>query len=160
MSGWSLERRQAAAGLASEKITEADCKTPVITDWINASKPNMQGEMLPGFLLAYKTIAEMEERPLVFTMSAMALDTRPVLAAIEQKLTALEASGASPEGGKPWPDYIARTTEQIKTVMNGYMSEDGEARMTPDEVAGLIAQSVLITKLWYENDVLSAEAAE
>ena len=160
MSGWPTERRQAAADATAERLAETDCESPVVTTWIDAAKPNMQGEMLPGFLLTYKTIAEMEERPLVFTMSAVTLDTRPVVAAIDAKLAALEAEGATPEGGKPWPDYIERTTGQINTVIDGYMSADPDAGIKPDEVAALIAQAVLITNLWYEGDAESEEESE
>ncbi|MAK59524.1 MAG: hypothetical protein CMK09_00950 [Ponticaulis sp.] len=160
MSGWPLDRRHAAADEAHKKIAEADCDTPVVTGWIDGSKPNMQGEMLPGFLLTYKTIAEMDERPLVFTMNAVTLDTRPVVSAIDAKLAVLQAEGATPEGGKPWPDYISRTTDQINTVMKAYMDDETEARMKPDEVAALIAQAVMVTNLWYEGTYLQVEDGE
>ncbi|MAK60265.1 MAG: hypothetical protein CMK09_04745 [Ponticaulis sp.] len=160
MSGWSTQRRRTVAESASDKIAEADCETPVVTNWIDASKPNMQGEMLPGFLLTYKTIAQMDTPPLVFTMSALRLDTRPVIDAIDAKLAELEASGATAEGGKPWPEYIEGTTNQIHTVMAGYMSDEADARMPPDQVAGLIAQAVMITKIWYEGETVEAEPDE
>ena len=160
MSGWPVERRQAAADVTAEKLAETDCESAVVTGWIDAAKPNMQGEMLPGFLLTYKTIAEMEARPRVFTMSAITLDTRPVIAAIDAKLAALQIEGATPEGGKPWPEYIANTTRQINTVMDSYMNPDAEGGMKPDEVAALIAQAVLITNLWYESTGLSEEISE
>lgn len=159
MRSWSREHRQMIADQASGKLLETGCDAPVVTSWIEAAQPNMEGEMLPGYLLAYQAMAQLETPPDVFTALSLTLDTRPVIAAIEAKLAAMQADGVKPEGGGPWPDYIERTNGRIADMLAGYVSGVPDPKNKPDQVAGMMAQSVLITRLWYD-DLKNEEAPE
>lgn len=152
MSGWDRERRTAVAAAAAERAAQTPCDDEFLNTYIDAAGANMEVELLPPYLVAYRVFATMDEPPEVFRQTALRLDHSDILAAIDTKLAELEASGRPPEGGKPWPDFIALTETRVVGLMESLDGDESGERYSADQAAAMIAQSVLITHSWYEHE--------
>lgn len=152
MSGWDGERRAGAAAAAAERAAQTPCDDEFLNVYIDAAAKNMEAELLPPYLIAYRVFAKMDTPPAVFRQTALRLDHSDILAAIDAKLAELEASGRPPEGGKPWPDFIALTETRIEGLMDSLDGDASGERYSADQAAAMIAQSVLITHSWYEDE--------
>lgn len=146
--GWSAERMASLKAETARLSAETACDAETLTIWIDASRKGFDVEMLPPYLVAYKTLAEMDAPPRVFTATSLRLDHGPVIAAIDAKLEALAASGSKAEGGKEWPEYIEGTAAAVTKFAGELESEGG------DQAAAWLAQSALVIEQWY------AEGAE
>ena len=127
-------------------IDETACDAERLTVWIEGARDGFDLEMLPPYLVAYQTLAEMDAPPMVFSATTLRLDQAPVLAAIETKLAELEASGRLAEGGKTWPVYIDDTSSAVRGFVDELGTEGG------DQAAAWIAQSALIVGVWYSEE--------
>lgn len=144
-------QRAEMAALAAERSAEADCDNGMLTAYLDAALPNLEAEGLSNYLVIYRAFAEMETRPAVFEHIALRDDYAPAVAAIGEKLAALEASGAVPDGGGSWDAFIAGTAEAAGELAGMLTGENPDARYSPDEAAALIAQTALIVELWLED---------
>ncbi|MCA8900523.1 MAG: hypothetical protein KDA53_04675 [Hyphomonas sp.] len=144
--GWPAEDVAALKAETARLASETACDAETLTLWIEGSRKGFDSEMLAPYLVAYKALAGMEAPPAVFTATALRLDKAPVVAAIDAKLEALAASGRPAEGGKPWPDYIDRTSTAVLEFAGSLEAEGG------DRAAAWIAQSARIIEIWYEEE--------
>jgi hypothetical protein len=95
----------------------------------------------------------MQAPPDAFREAATRASPAADIAAIDAKLAALEASGARPDGGGPWPEFIASTSAAVEQFAP--MLDQGEA---PAEVAFLVPRAIAIAELWLADEE-SNEAA-
>ncbi len=144
------EMRGRIAAEVGSGVESTPCDAPMVAGWIESTRDGVEAEMLPPYLIVYREMASAENPPAVFAATALRLDYTVAIDAINAKLEALEASGATPEGGKPWSDYIARTSEAAATIARALRGEDEDGKYSPDEAAALVAQSALITELWLQ----------
>ena len=142
---WPGERVEKLRDETARLAQKTGCDAEILTVWIDAAQKGFDHEMLPPYLVVYKTLAQMNPPPRVFTATSLRLDRRPVIAAIDAKLAALEASGRPAEGGKSWPEYIADTSATALEFSEQLETEGG------DQAAGWIAQSARIIEVWYED---------
>ncbi|MEM9233549.1 MAG: hypothetical protein AAGA69_04835, partial [Pseudomonadota bacterium] len=109
--------------------------------------PGFDREMLPPYLIAYRTLVSYEDPPKEFSQTSLRVRYGPAVEAINAKLAALEEAGVVPEGGKPWPDYTKRTEgfvrEFVSTLTNP--DSDHEERRV---AAAWVAQTAHIIELW------------
>ncbi len=147
MQGWSLDRREAFHEETNRQLGEVDCQDETMKTWIDAASRGFDSEMLPPYLIVYRTLVGYEDPPPVFTQTTLRLRYQPAIEAINAKLASIEASGAVAEGGKPWPDYI----ESIEKAARGFVS----TLANPDapieeqrEAAAFVAQSAHVVELW------------
>jgi len=141
--GWSDELLESLKAETARQMAETECDSEMLTLWIDASRPGFEAEMLPPYLVAYRTLAELGVPPHVFAGTALRLDKAPVIAAIDAKLAELAESGRPAEGGKPWPEYIDGTREAILQFVGQLEGEGG------DQAAAWLAQSARIVETWY-----------
>ena len=141
--GWSEELLESLKAETAKQVAETECDSEMLTLWIDAARPGFDAEMLAPYLVAYKTLAELDAPSHVFEATALRLDKAPVIAAIDAKLAELAASGRPAEGGKPWPEYIDRTRDGVLEFAGQLESEGG------DQAAGWMAQSARIIETWY-----------
>jgi len=131
--------------------SEFTCETPAMTVWIEAASKGFETEMLPPYLVAYRTLASMDSPPHVFTSTALRTDYDPAIKAIDAMLARLETSGAKPEGGGTWPDYIAK----ISTAVTGFadtLTNADAGGPDVDRAAAWIAQSAIIINAWLDDE--------
>lgn len=140
---WTPEQVTSLKAETARLIENTECDSELLNVWIEGSSKGFDSEMLPPYLVAYKTLVEMEEPPHVFLATSLRLDHAPVIAAIDAKLEALAASGMKPEGGKTWPEYAEDTGEAIREFAQSLESEGG------DQAGAWLAQSALIIEAWY-----------
>lgn len=154
MAGLDDARRAEVVPETARQLAETDCENETMRVWIEGSSRGFDSEMLPPYLVAYKTIAGMQDPPQVFSATALRLDYAPAIAAIDAKFAALEASGAVAEGGYSWPDYIERTEGFIEGFAATLADPEatGEAA---DEAASWLAQSALVVELWLMDELES-----
>ncbi|GJL95623.1 MAG: hypothetical protein DHS20C05_20280 [Hyphococcus sp.] len=150
---WDTEERAGAIAEVKNKSSEMACDDGTMTTWINAARRGFDSEFLPPYLVIYRTLAEHDARPQVFDATSLRLDYAPAIEAINKKLAALEAAGAVPDGGQPWPDFIARTEKGAETILEALAGEGENERYTPDRAAAFIAQTALITELWLQDSL-------
>lgn len=141
---WPADRIAALRAETARQLDQTECDSEFLVEWIEAARQGFDYEMLPPYLVAYKTLAEMDTPPRVFVSTTLRLDTSPVLEAIDRKLADLAASGHPPEGGKPWPDFIDRTSAAVLEFAASLGGDES------DQAAAWIAQSALIVELWYQ----------
>ncbi|MEZ5999475.1 hypothetical protein [Hyphomonas sp.] len=147
--GWSDELLASLKAETAKQVAETACDSEMLTLWIDTARPGFDAEMLPPYLVAYKTLAELDAPPRVFAATALRLDKAPVIAAIDAKLAELAAGDRPAEGGKPWPDYIAGTRDAVLGFVDQLEGEGG------DQAAAWMAQSARIVETWYaETQVL------
>lgn len=142
--GWSAELVASLQTETARLIAETDCDAEILTVWIEGARKGFDTEMLPPYLVVYKTLATMEDPPRVFLATSLRLDPAPVVAAIDAKLLELAQSGRKAEGGKDWPDYIADTEAAVLEFVDSLEAEGG------DQAAAWIAQSALVIEEWYK----------
>ena len=140
---WTASRVEALKAETARLLDETDCDSEALTVWIEGARAGFDYEMLPPYLVAYKTLSEMDSPPRVFLATSLRLDHTPVIAAIDTKLEILAASGRKAEGGKDWSVYAADTRAAVLDLSNSLEAEGG------DQAAAWIAQSALIVEQWY-----------
>ncbi|MEO0398375.1 MAG: hypothetical protein AAF224_03005 [Pseudomonadota bacterium] len=156
MERWSAERRAALQPEIDRLDGETDCDTEAIKVWIDAAERGFESEMLPPYLVVYRAMAQRATPPKAFSAVALRTDYTAAIAAIDAKLAALEAAGVKPEGGKPWPEYIARTerfAEEFANALaepaaNASAEGNNAAKTPPDLAASYLAQSALVVEQW------------
>jgi len=147
MEGWTAERHVELLGEVKRRLAETACDEETLNAWIEASYPGFDREMLPPYLVVYMTLAGMDAPPKVFAHTALRVDYGPALEAIEAKLDALEAAGVVPEGGKPWPEYIARTNAFVSQFLETLADPDASPAEV-DQAAAWLAQTAHVIELW------------
>jgi hypothetical protein len=152
MASWEDEARAQAVSETDRQLGETDCDDGTMRLWIEGSSRGFDSEMLPPYLVAYRTLATMPEPPQVFAATTLRLDYAPAIAAIDAKFAALEASGAVAEGGYSWPDYIARTGGFIEEFA-ATLSDPDASGPAADEAASWLAQSALVVELWLADEL-------
>lgn len=130
--------------VVQDKLSGMSCDDELLNVWIDGARRGFDTEMLPPYLVVYRTMATMEMPPKVFSATSLRRDYAPVLQAIDDKLSSLSTSGHLAEGGKPWPEYIAGTEQAAREFASSLESEGG------DQAAGWIAQSALIVEAWFQ----------
>lgn len=147
MESWTPERRLLLDDEIERSLRERTCDDEGVRAWIEAASRGFDSEMLPPYLIVYRTLVSYEAPPKIFTSTTTRLQYGRAVQAINEKLSALEASGAKPEGGGPWPEYIAG----IETAARGFVSTlaDEDAPLKDrDEASIWIAQTAHIVELW------------
>lgn len=141
--GWEDARREVVDGETEARLAQTDCSEPFLSAWIEGARPGMEAEYLSLHLVVYRTLLSLTTLP--ESLSHVATRTSPTadIATIDTKLAALEASGARPEGGGPWPAFIARTSAAVEEFVP--LLDRGEA---PAQVAFVIVRSIEIAELW------------
>lgn len=138
------EQQNQVGQVVQEKLSGMSCDDELLNIWIDGARPGFNIEMLPPYLIVYRSMAKMETPPKLFSATSLRLDYTPVLQAIERKLSSLSASGHLAEGGKPWPEYIAGTEQAAREFAKTLETEGG------DQAAAWIAQSALIVEAWFQ----------
>lgn len=141
---WSAELIGSLRVETARLVAETDCDAEILTVWIEGASKGFDAEMLPPYLVMYKTLAEMDNPPRVFLATSLRLDRAPVIAAIDAKLEELAASGRKAEGGKDWPVYKADTQAAVLEFVDALEAEGG------DQAAAWIAQSAIVIEEWYK----------
>lgn len=147
MEGRQRDQRDLVVAETERLLAETDCDDESIKVWIEASRPGFDREMLPPYLVVYLTLVGYEDPPKVFTRATTRIRYGPAVEAISEKLLALEQAGVVPEGGQPWPDYIARTQEHVRGFVSSLADPDADLA-EQNEAAGWIAQTARIVELW------------
>lgn len=140
---WDEERKAAAAAETETRLGETNCETPVVSSWIEGARPGIASEYLSLYIVVYRTLLEMDDPPQIFEDLAMRDTPDEDIAAIDDALAAMEASGARPDGGGPWSQFIERTEEAVQQFVP--MLDAGEA---PPDVAFLMPKAITISELW------------
>lgn len=147
MERWPEERRALLEEESARVLSQRSCDDEAVRGWIDASSRGFESEMLPPYLIVYRTLVGYETPPAIFRTTTTRLRYGPALTAINEKLSALEASGAKPEGGGPWPDYIAGIEKAARGFVSTLANEDARPAER-DQAAMWIAQSAHIVELW------------
>ncbi|WP_430401386.1 hypothetical protein [Hyphomonas sp.] len=145
--GWSQAHVESLKTETAKRVAETECDAEMLTLWIEGARKGFDIEMLPPYLVAYKTLSRMKDPPHAFSAVALRLDKEPVISVIDAKLAELAATGRPAEGGKTWPDYIEYTGEAILKLTQQLEGEGG------DQAAAWIAQSARIVETWYEEEI-------
>ena len=138
------DQQKQVGQVVQDKLYDMSCDNELLNVWIDGARRGFDTEMLPPYLVVYRTMATMEMPPKVFSATSLRQDHAPVLQAIENKLSSLSASGQLAEGGKRWPDYIAGTEQAAREFASSLETEGG------DQAAAWIAQSALIVEAWFQ----------
>ncbi len=151
-------RLPAVSAQVMAESTQTGCDDPAMNTWIDAARKGFESEFLPPYLVIYRAIARLDDRPKVFDAVALRHDHQPVIDAITAKLAQLEASGAVAEGGKPWPDYIAGIENRLSGISDILRGDATDGGVGPDQAAAYLAQAAYITELWYEEEIANEGA--
>jgi hypothetical protein len=140
---WDEERKATAAAETETLLSETNCETPVVSTWIEGARPGIASEYLSLYIVVYRTLLEMDDPPQIFEDLAMRDTPDQDIAAIDDALAAMEASGARPDGGGPWPEFVERMAGAVHQFSP--MLDAGEA---PPDVAFLMPEAITISELW------------
>lgn len=151
--GWAQSRLEAAAAETQALLARTACDEPFLNVWIEGARRGLEAEYLSMHLVVYRALASMQTPPEAFRDAAGRTNPEADIATIDEKLAAIEASGARPEGGGSWADYIASTSAAIERFAP--MLDRGEA---PAEVAFVIPRAIAIAELWLADDDPDAAA--
>ena len=141
--GWEPGRRQAMERQKQARLSRTACDAPVLNVWIDGARPGLEGEYLSLHLVVYRTLLSLPEASGPVSRAVHRTTPGADIAAIDAQLARLEAAGAAPDGGGPWPEFIARTSAAVERYVP--MLDRGEA---PAEVAFLIPRAIAISELW------------
>jgi len=148
---WDGEEARLAAD-TSALAAATSCSDPLLVDYLDASRGNLESEYLSLFLVAYQTLLALEPKPEAVAGLIGRTDAAADSATIDAKLAALAASGATPDGGGPWPAFIERTAAGV-VEFAALLDEPGPAR---EEAWFWIAASLAIAELWLANEDAAA----
>jgi len=151
--GWDGDTLARVMEERARLIAETACDSELLNAWIEAAQEGFDAEYLPPYLVVYRALARMDEPPAAFTAVTLRLDYAPAIDAIGSHLDAMAASGRPAEGGKPWPEFIART-EAFALEFAARLEDEGDvadSRYSRGEAAGWLAQSALVTELWLDD---------
>lgn len=148
---WDGEEARIAADTAA-LAAATSCDDPLLVEYLDASRGNLESEYLSLFLVAYQTLLALEPPPEAVAGLVGRTDAAADSATIDAKLAALAASGATPEGGGPWPAFIARTAAGV-IEFAALLDETGPAR---EEAWFWIAAAVTVAELWLANEDAAA----
>lgn len=147
MSGWSFAQREAMIAESERQLAEAGCDNEAMTLWIDGARRGFEAEMLAPYLVAYLTLVGYEDPPPLFTKTTTRIRYGPAVQAIRDKLAALEASGAAPEGGGSWEEYIDKTGTRVRALVAAFANDEADPRERRDAGAW-IGQTAHIVELW------------
>lgn len=148
MHRWTPEQRTQLQSDAAAQGEAMACDDESMNVWIGGAQRGFEGEMLAHFIVIYAALSEMAPPVAPFTDATQLQSHDEARAAIAAKLAELEASGAVPEGGGPWPDFIARTSAAVTQTVRAYEAGELPERYTREQIETLIAGSVRVTELW------------
>jgi hypothetical protein len=154
---WSAEQLAELEQATAARAQETQCDDEGMNAWIGGASRGFESEMLSNFIVTYAAMARMEPQPALFAQTSRFADHAGALAAIDAKLAALEAAGGTPEGGAPWPDFIARQTTRVQQTVRAFEDVDAPQYYPRDRVEGFIAASVEVTELWLAEGAISGE---
>lgn len=144
MLGWDEPRKARIAAETQTRLAETDCDTSsIVSVWIEAARRGIATEYLSLYLVIYRTMLQMDDPPIIFNDLAERDSSAADIATIDEALAEIEASGASPDGGGPWPQFIERTSEAVREFAP--LLDAGAA---PPEIAFAIPDAIAITELW------------
>jgi hypothetical protein len=124
--GWEQTRVAATAAETQALLARTGCDEPFLHLWIDGARRGIEAEYLSLHLVVYRALLSMQAPPDAFREAATRASPAADIAAIDAKLAALEASGARPDGGGPWPEFIASTSAAVEQFAP--MLDQGEAR--------------------------------
>jgi hypothetical protein len=151
MLGWDEPRKARIAAETNTRLAETNCDTPsVVSVWIEAARRGIATEYLSLFLVIYRTMLKMDAPPLIFNDLAERDSPAADIAAIDAALAEIEASGARPDGGGPWPQFIEGTSEFVREFAP--LLDAGAA---PPEIAFAIPSAIAIAELWLADQDLA-----
>ncbi|MCW5716872.1 MAG: hypothetical protein KIS68_03460 [Bauldia sp.] len=148
---WDGEEARVLADTAA-LAAATSCEDTLLVDYIDASRGNLEAEYLSLFLVAYRTLVEFGPPPEPVAGLLHRTDAPADVRTIGAKIAALEASGARPEGGGPWPAFVARTAagvHELVALLDGAGPEREEAWFW-------IGASVRVAELWLANEDAAA----
>lgn len=147
---WDADTRKAFSVEVMQRAEITPCDDPAITTWASVAQRGFESEYLPPYLVIYRAIARLDHPPALFTSISLRVDYETAIGAIDAKLEALEASGTIAEGGKPWPESIARIESVVPEFVAALRTGETLGRTSPDQAAAYIGQSALVTELWLQ----------
>ena len=147
MERWPETRRASLGDEIKRSLAERDCEDKGVAAWIEGASRGFDSEMLPPYLIVYRSLAQLENPPAVFSSTTTRLRYDPAIEAINSKLSALEASDMKPEGGGQWPEYIAGI-EKAAGDFVATLANENAAPSERDQASVWIAQSAHIVELW------------
>jgi hypothetical protein len=154
MLSWDGPRRARVAAETDARLTDTNCDTPsFVSEWIEGARRGIATEQLSLYLVIYSTMLQMDDPPMIFNELAERDSPAVDIAKIEEALVAIEASGARPDGGGPWPQFIERTSGAVREFAP--LLDAGEA---PPEVAFVIPNAIAITELWLADEEANLSA--
>jgi hypothetical protein len=140
---WEQGRKDEAATAVDVQLAETTCDTPIVKVWIDGARPGIASEYLSLYLIAYSTLLQMQSPPAVMADLVGRDSPDEDIAAIDAALIEMEASGARPDGGGPWPEYIERISDAVRQFAP--LLDAGEA---PAAALLLIPDAIEISELW------------
>ena len=140
---WEDARKAEAASETQTRLAETNCETPVIVTWIEGARRGIATEYLSLYLVVYSTLLQMEAPPQIFGELAQRDTAEADIATIDAAIAEMEASGARPDGGGAWPQFVERTGQAVREFAP--MLDAGEA---PADVNFLMPRAIAITELW------------
>ena len=147
MERWSQERRNLFDSEIDRSLSNRSCDDEAIAAWIEGASRGFDVEMLPPYLIVYRTLVGYETPPTVFRNTTTRLRYGPAVSAINDKLTELAASGHKPEGGGPWPDYITGIEDAAREFVSTLADKEADLQKR-NQASAWIAQSAHIVELW------------
>lgn len=148
---WSGAEREVVSARLATRRAEMACDAETLAGWIDATRGGMEAEGLAHFIVIYRALATMDTPPPILDAITGRVDYTAPVAAIDAKLAELERSGAVPEGGASWPEFIARTGEAVTSFAEAIASgTPASGNMPLDRAAAIMAQSAHVTELWLE----------
>lgn len=141
--GWEPSRLEAMERQKQARLAQTACDTPFLNVWIDGARPGLEGEYLSLHLVVYRTLLSFPEATSSASRAVHRTTPDADIAVIDAQLARLEAAGAVPDGGGPWPEFIARTSAAVERYVP--MLDRGEA---PADVAFLIPRAIAISELW------------
>ncbi len=147
--GWEDSRSRSVEAASRNRLAETLCDASFLTAWIEGARAGMEAEYLSLHLVVYRTLLSMPAPPAWFSDTVTRTNAEADIAVISEKLTALEASGARPDGGGPWTEFVSTTSAAVERFAP--LLDEGEA---PPDVAFLLPRSVVIAELWLADNEL------
>jgi hypothetical protein len=148
--GWDETHRTQLDTDAAARAAALGCDDEGMNVWINGAQRGMESEILAHYIVAYRALSQMNPPPAPFVEASTRGDHAGASAAIEQKLQELQASGAVPEGGHPWPDFIARTSAGVTEMARAYDAGEPPPRASREQAEAWFRDSARITELWLQ----------
>lgn len=148
---WTEPQRARLDADATAQAADMACEDETLNVWIEGAGRGFESEMLAHFIVIYAALSEMSPQITLFRETTRLEHHTQARDAIAAKLAELEAAGAIPEGGGPWPHFIEQTSSAATEIARGYESGALPERYTPAQIEALITGSVRVAELWLED---------